>query len=92
VYDYRPINNITKDEEFDMPNTKDIRTKAAGHRMYGSLDLDMAFNTLRCADKETEELTAISAPHERSCSKSCRLESSVDRRISRGTFSRFWET
>jgi hypothetical protein len=62
VYDYRPINNITKDEEFDMPNTKDIRTKASGHKFYGSIDLDMAFNTLGCADKETEELTAFSAP------------------------------
>jgi hypothetical protein len=57
--DYRRLNQWIVDDAYPIPVIKDLMTDVAGCKYLTSLDLPRAYNEVRIADKETEDLLAF---------------------------------
>jgi hypothetical protein len=58
-HDYRPLNIGIVDDGYPIPPIKDLMTDIMGCEHITSLDLPKAYNEVRVADKETEDLLAF---------------------------------
>jgi hypothetical protein len=61
VVDYRPINAITPQDAYPLPDMTDIRETAAGHRFYTKIDIWAAFHLIPIAEQD-RHLTAFLSP------------------------------
>lgn len=61
VIDYRPLNSITPQDAYPLPDMDDLRSTAAGHRWYTKIDIWSDFNLIPVAERD-RHLTAFLSP------------------------------